>query len=176
MQGIAWGNLGFGYGLSGDLETAKKYIEKGLRIHRDAGLPYYLSYLFWLGSVLHFDSGDLKTAQSYVEEALTLSRDEKERQFEGISEIWLGRILGKTETSGPRGEEHIFQEIKILEELKIRPYCAQGYLFLGELYADRGQKEEALQNLKNAEGMFQQMDMDYWLAKTREVLGRVKPE
>jgi class 3 adenylate cyclase len=173
MLGIAWGGLGFGYDLSGDLETAKEYTEKGLRIHGDAGLPYYLSYLFLLRSLVHFDSGDLKTAQSYVKEALTLAQNKKERHIEGISEIWLGRMLGKTETSTPRGEEHISRGIEILEELKLRPYQAQGYFFLGELEADIDQREKALEHLKKAEAEFKEMGMDYWLGHTREVLGRV---
>ena len=173
MLGIAWTALGHGYYLMGEVETANRYMEKGLRIHKDAGLPYYLSYLFCLHSVVKFALGDLKTAQSYVEEALTLSRDKKERHIEGISEIWLGRILGKTEPTSPRGEEHISRGIQILEELKLRSYQAQGYLFLGELYADRGQKEQTLQHLKSAEVMFQEMGMEYWLAKTQEVIGKV---
>ncbi len=48
-----------------------------------------------------------------------------------------------------------------------------GYLFLGELYLDTGQKEKALENLKKAGGMFKEMGMDYWLAKTDEVLKRL---
>jgi len=45
---------------------------------------------------------------------------------------------------------------------------------LGELYEGTGQNEKALENLKKAEGMFQEMGMDYWLGKTHEVLGRLK--
>jgi hypothetical protein len=44
---------------------------------------------------------------------------------------------------------------------------------LGELYADTGQKEKALEHLKKAEERFQEMGMDYWLAKTQEVLERL---
>jgi hypothetical protein len=82
--------------------------------------------------------------------------------------------LGKDEASrAGEAEEYILQGIKICNELKIKPFSAQGYLFLGELYADRGQGEKALENMKKAEGMFQEMGMDYWLAKTQEVLGRL---
>jgi len=88
--------------------------------------------------MVHFESGDFKNAQNRIEEAVRLSQNNNEKHFEGISKIWLGRILGKAETSGGRGEEYILQGIKILDDLKIRPYSAQGYLFLGELYADRG--------------------------------------
>jgi hypothetical protein len=43
----------------------------------------------------------------------------------------------------------------LCDELKIKPYAAQGYLFLGELHAEMGHREKALENLKKAEGMFQ---------------------
>ena len=52
-------------------------------------------------------------------------------------------------------------------------YGSQGYLFLGELYADTGERDKALENLNKAEAMFQEMGMDYWLRKTQEVLGRL---
>ena len=45
-------------------------------------------------------------------------------------------------------------------ELKIRPFSSLGYLFLGELYADMGQREEALENLKKAREMFKEMRID----------------
>ena len=34
----------------------------------------------------------------------------------------------------------------------------------------RADREEALEHLKKAEAMFQDMGMDYWLGKTRKVL------
>ena len=60
-----------------------------------------------------------------------------------------------------------------MEELRVKPWASQGCLFLGELYADTGQKEKALEHLKKAEDMFQEIGMDYWLTKTQEVLGRL---
>ncbi len=50
----------------------------------------------------------------------------------------------------------------------------RGRLFLGELYADTGQTEKALETLKKAEAEFKDMGMDYWLRKTQEVLARVE--
>ena len=65
------------------------------------------------------------------------------------------------------------QGITILEELKLKPWSYRGFLYLGELYADTGQREKALENLKKAEAAFQAMGMDYWLRRTEEVLERV---
>jgi hypothetical protein len=60
-----------------------------------------------------------------------------------------------------------------LDELKIKPLCAEGYLFLGELYADAGQQDKALEKLKKAKSLFREMGMNYWLDKTQEVLERL---
>ena len=63
--------------------------------------------------------------------------------------------------------------MKIADELKAKPFHAKGHLFLGELYADAGQKERAIESLNNAEPMFQEMGMQYWLDRTRTLLERV---
>jgi tetratricopeptide (TPR) repeat protein len=173
VLGVAWSGLGSGYYLINDPETARKHIEKGLKIQSDAGISWWLSLHLLLLSMVHFDLGELKNAQSCIKEAVTLSQNNKEEQYEAVSKMCLGRILGKAETSTGDGEEYILQGIKICNELKIKPFSAQGYLFLGELYADKGQTEKALENLKKAEGMFQEMGMGYWLAKTQEVFGRL---
>jgi len=122
--------------------------------------------------VIH-NTSDLKNAQNCIEEAVRLSQNDNTRLWEGYSLMWLGRILGKAEASTGDGEEYILQGIKICNELQLKPFSAQGYLFLGELYTETGQKEKALENLKKAEGMFQVVGMDYWLTKTQEIQDRL---
>jgi tetratricopeptide (TPR) repeat protein len=61
-----------------------------------------------------------------------------------------------------------------LEELKLRPFYSQGYLYLGELHADMGHKEKALETLEKANQMFQEMGMDYWLHRTQSLLKRTQ--
>ena len=70
-------------------------------------------------------------------------------------------------------EESIRKGIEILEPLQLKPFFADGYLALGELHIDMRQEEKALENLKKAERMFQEMGMDYWLAKTREIRNKL---
>jgi len=173
--GLAWTGLGWGYYLLGELETAREHMEKGLKMHRDMGLPFFLPLHYCALSLVHFDSGDLKSAQRCAEQALTLSQDNNEKWYEGISGILLGRVLGKAEKSQyAKAEEYILQGIKIFEERKLKPLSSRGYLYLGELYADTRQTEKALEYLKKAEGMFQEMGIDYWLCRTQEVLERVE--
>ena len=102
------------------------------------------------------------------------SQKNNEKHIEGASWIWLGRMLGKTEPSqADKAEECILKGIKILEELQIKPWSTQGYLYLGEFYCDSGQSEKALENLKTVKGMFREMGMDYWLGKTLEGLAEL---
>jgi hypothetical protein len=68
---------------------------------------------------------------------------------------------------------HILQGISILEELGILALSCLGHLWLGEVYAESGRREDALANLKKAETMFQQMGMDYWLGKAQDALTRL---
>ena len=72
-----------------------------------------------------------------------------------------------------KAEASILKGIEVLQGLKLRPYYAQGYLWLGELYLNTGENEKAMENLKKAEGMFREMGVDYWLARTEDVLGSV---
>jgi hypothetical protein len=58
--------------------------------------------------------------------------------------------------------------------LELKALYAQGYHYLGELYAEAGQNNKALESLKKADGMFREMGMDYWVGKTHEVLESLK--
>jgi tetratricopeptide (TPR) repeat protein len=149
-------------------------MEKGLRIHSDAGAQFHLDFFYGLSSLVYFESGDLKNAQHRAEEALKLSQKSPRTWIEGFVWIQLGRICGKSKNSHI-GEpvEYILRGIRILDELELKPLYAPGYLHLSELYADMGQKDRAMENLKKAEKMFREMGMSYWLAKTQEVVGRL---
>ena len=174
LLGNAWSRLGFGYLLLGDLDNALRHIQKGLKIQNNMKIPYYESTHYLYLSDFYLASGDLKNAQDCIKRALKLSRKNQEKQYEGISLILLGRIMSKKDASvRTKAAECIREGIKLLDELEIKPYCAQGYLFLGEHHIDEGRGEEAVQNLKKAKAMFKQMRMLYWSTKTQEVLERL---
>jgi tetratricopeptide (TPR) repeat protein len=166
--------VGHGYHLVGRLDDAIGNIEKGLGIHTKIGIlpARAIHYLFL--SMIYLDMGDMAEASKNAEEARRLATKREEKDLEGRSHIVLGRIAAKKATSQfPDAEHSILNGIKILAHHKLKPYESMGYLHLGELYAESGRKEEALQNLKKAEGMFQDMGMDYWLGKAQEALARL---
>jgi len=175
ILGAGLATLAEAHRLSGELETAQKHAERALKVGSDSGLSIAWAQSYYSLGMTHLDSGDLENARSCIEEALKLSHDNNEKWVEGKSRVALGKVLGKADPSqSDKGEECILQGIKILEELQLRPLYSEGYLYLGELYADAGQGEKALKNLKRAEGMFQEMGMDYWLAKTQSILEKLQ--
>lgn len=79
----------------------------------------------------------------------------------------------KDPTQVEAAEEYIRQGINLYEELGIRAYYPHGYMILGAVNAESGRPQEALEHLKKAEAMFEEMGMEYYLGKTREMLGKL---
>jgi tetratricopeptide (TPR) repeat protein len=166
--------IGIGHYLLGELESAKNNLDKGLKMLKGVGVSMGMSNFHRYLSMVHLDSGELESAQSYAEKAIKLAKQNKERGYEGNSWTILGRILGKQEPNKmEEAENNILRGIKILKELRMKPSVSIGNLWLGELYAYSGQREKAMENLKTAEAMFQEMGMNYYLTKTKEVLEKI---
>jgi class 3 adenylate cyclase/tetratricopeptide (TPR) repeat protein len=167
-----WSLLGYTYYLLGDAVSAQTYAEKGLKLKRESGIESFTSLLHWVLSQIELDIGNNRDAKSHAETALKLSRKHNERHFEGLALVSLGRIYGNSDPPQyDDAKDYILKGIEIFEEMKYKPFFSQGYFYLGELYANSGRKEKASENLAKAESMFLEMGMDYWLAKTREVMG-----
>jgi tetratricopeptide (TPR) repeat protein len=174
LLALSWTYLGQGHYFMGDLQNAKKFIEKGIKLKRDSELSFLLSQQYWALAMVLFESGELESARSYSTEALKLAQSNNEKHIEGPLRILLGRIMAKTERSQySKAEDSILQGIRLLDEWNLKPFMFPGYLHLGELYADIGQKEKAIKNLKKAETAFQEMGMDYWLSRTQAVMEKL---
>jgi len=175
ILGTAHLALGWGHFLLEELETARQHAEKGLESNRAVGFSM-LSYQYYeLMTFIYLHLGDWASALRYADEGLKSAQAHGERSGEGALLYVLASALGKADSSqAARAEECILQGIRIEEDLEARPYCAHGYLHLGELYADTGREAKALETLKKAEGMFREMGMDYWLARAEKALEKVK--
>jgi len=175
LLGLARMQLGYAYCFLGELQPALMHIEKGLQIQRDAGFSIQLSHYHYCLGMVYFDLGEFERSLSYTEEALKLAIENKERQIEGSTRILMGRVVGKADLSqSGKAEEFILQGMKILDKLKLKPLSFPGYLALGELYYDIGQRESAFANLNKAERLFKEMEMDYWLRRTQSILERAQ--
>jgi tetratricopeptide (TPR) repeat protein len=169
--GAAWAWLGHTHCLMGQSKKAVELTEKGLKIHTELGMAHYRDFCHWLCSRAYFEQGDMEQAQTHAELALQFSLENNAKMGEGLSRSLLGMVLAKTDpTRIEAAEQQILQGISLEEELGLRPLCGWGYLWLGEVYAESGRREEALENLKKAETIFRDMGMGYWLGKAQEAL------
>jgi len=176
ILGVAWAGLGAAYLQLGELETARSCVEKILKVYQDLGIPELFSHITYgfLGMV-HIEEGDLETARNYIEKSLKGAQDRGSKFYEAWWIIWLARTYNWADVSeSAQAEASLLQAIDIFSELEMKPHCAIAYSVLGELYTNIGQKEKALENLKKAEGMMQEMGMGYWLRRTQEVLEKVE--
>ena len=158
------------------------YVQKGLeclerarKMDLSSGFSGSSTTHYEMMAWLYFGLGDWDAAQRCAEEGLEWARDHGARDCEGVLNTTLGSALAKADrTQATRGEKFILQGIKILERLRLKAYYAQGYLALGGLYTDDGQKEKALKALRKAKRMFKEMGMERGLARTEKALERLK--
>jgi tetratricopeptide (TPR) repeat protein len=68
-----------------------------------------------------------------------------------------------------KAEDAIVKGLNIYEELRLKCLYPFGYWFLGEVYANAGQKDKTLEALKKAESMAEEMGIDYILVKTKKI-------
>ena len=164
-----WTLLGYASYLLGELDRAREFVLKGLKIQEDSGIEAMISLHYYMFAMVLFDMGNLEEALQWSEKALGLSIKNHEKRYEGLSKIWIGRILGSKEKAQySEGEQFILEGYGILKELGVRPAMAQGRLYLGELYRNSGEDFRAVGHLRKAKSMFEEMEMDYWTAKCRK--------
>jgi class 3 adenylate cyclase/tetratricopeptide (TPR) repeat protein len=174
MLGSSWTYLGYAHWLTGEYRTALEFSEKGIKIQTDLGLSFLRSLSHLFCSQSHFSLGNLKEAKMQAEQALQLSLANNEKHMQGMSRIWLGRVLAKADPGQIEAAEGpIRQGISRFEEWGMPPTYGWGYLWLGEVYAELGRQEEARENLNKAEALFREMGMDFWLAKAQEGLAKL---
>jgi tetratricopeptide (TPR) repeat protein len=160
--------------LAGDPQTGRKHAEKGLKISSDAGYNWMKSHQYFCLGVCHAESGEYDAAGQAFEKGLEICRKNYEKITEGLLLIWLGRVLGKLQPpKDEKAQDRILRGIKMSGELSQRPDVAVGHFFLGEYYADRGEKEEAIQYLKKALKLFEEKDMQYWPDEAQKALDSI---
>jgi tetratricopeptide (TPR) repeat protein len=178
ILGFAWSFLGAGNFLRGEYETAREYADKGFKMQEKIGMPIQAAWCSWLLAMILCAAGDLEHAREYAEKSLRLAQEHKMKNVEGIAWILHGSLMGKMEPTGiDEAQRQIRKGITIVEKLRQKGLSAIGYLLSGELFADAGRKEEALENLKKAESFYLEMKVtpkSYWLKRTREALAKLE--
>ena len=174
LNGLAWYYSGRAHLLIGDLDIAEEHVRKGFEIHKSTNSAFFTSNYLLALSEIKREKGDLSKSQYFLEENLKVSLKFSLRSHEGISKVYLGRILEQTDVSkAQKAEKYILEGIEILAELRMKPSVALSYFILGELYANTNRKDEAIVNLNKALSMYREMGIGYWPDKIKEVLDRL---
>ena len=136
LLGLAWSGVGWSHYFMGEPGTGLPFIEKGLKIHSDAGISYDLSVHYYFLSVVHTELGNLELAHTYIQQALKLAQKYNEIYYVGLCLPILGRILGRWgKTPLKEAEGHVLRGINLLSDLKVKPQVGIAYLCLAEVYA-----------------------------------------
>jgi tetratricopeptide (TPR) repeat protein len=172
--GMAWACLGWAHCLMEQFRTGLDLAEKGLKMHQDLGLPYFLSLIHYSCGSAHFELGELEEARTHLKLGLQSALQSHERAIQAAFKLNLGWVMvRKDPTQIEAAVEYINQGINQLEEQGIRTGYSLGYMILGAVNAESDRPEKALEHLKKAEIMFEEMGMDYHLRRTREILGKL---
>jgi len=170
---LAWSGLGLAQAVLGDPEGGRRYVEKGLKIHRDAHIEWHKPVHILSLAICHYRSGDLEKAIDLMKEAYGVAEKNQEMHSAGKSLIWLGRLTGKADSEKENeAVEYIQDGLKILSDLQTKPDVSIAHLFLGELYWNLGRADKASELLKTSTEMFEEMGMAYWFNKTKAILER----
>jgi DNA-binding NarL/FixJ family response regulator/tetratricopeptide (TPR) repeat protein len=175
LFGACSSTLGIANLLQGNHQAAVECVDRGLEVHQRIGVNVYLANFLWTKGWVQLEMGHIEEARCALEEGLRVALLINDRMAEGVNKIYLGRAMSKAPNPLHRdAEQSIKHGLRIFEELELKPWYAQGCLFLGELYADTGKNRKAQLNLKKAEDMFREMKMDYWSRRTQEVSQRLE--
>ncbi|MGB5216768.1 MAG: hypothetical protein WBN66_00580 [Smithella sp.] len=172
------GQICFAYWVSGDVEKVADIGGKAIHLLEERHLekdffgmgysPYSHLCVNYGGSLGYM--GRFKEATSVLEKGLR-------NACEGMARVLLGCMVEeKAPTIIREAQRQIRHGISILEDCKIKGWSPVGYLHLGEFLTNAGRKEEALESLKKAETLYQEMDVDpksYWLTRTKDALKKL---
>jgi DNA-binding NtrC family response regulator/tetratricopeptide (TPR) repeat protein len=162
--------LGHAYALAGRFAEALPLLQ---RASKPAGVLLTL-YMTFRGEA-QLLAGHVDEALAVARQALALSRDRKERGHEA----WALRLLGEMASHRDCLDEaaaatHYGAAMALASELGMRPLVAHCHLGLGRLGSRTGDEGAARKQLTTAAAMYQEMDMDFWLAQAEAALGPLR--
>jgi tetratricopeptide (TPR) repeat protein len=166
--------LGHVYALSGAVTEGIALLKQGLEARESMGAALFHSLLVVELGEAYALANRPADAQSVANRALALARERGERGYEA----WAVRLLGElaSRLDSPEVETsqgHYCEALALAEELGMRPLVAQCHLGLGRLCGQTGKRQEAVQHLNKAAGLFREMDMRFWLQQAEAQLEKL---
>jgi len=111
---------GGGYYLCGEYEKAIETGEKGLKLAKEFGVPFFVSGIYWWLAMTLMATGDLKRAREYAKGALRISEECNAKNVKGLARIRLGCMVEEmTPAIIEEAEQQIRHGILLLEEMEV---------------------------------------------------------
>jgi len=171
IKAMTRSGLGIAEAFTNDPIHGRALAEEGLNEFQDTGIKGQVSILQCFAGMCCYLSGDLEDALLFMNKSLESAIKNDESYFEGNAMIWRGRITGNlSDSSQKEAQQQILKGLEILTELDTKPDISLAHLFLGELYTRNNQQKEAINHLKEAQALFKEMGMEYWLKETRKIM------
>ncbi|SHK97867.1 Double zinc ribbon [Desulfatibacillum alkenivorans DSM 16219] len=169
--------LAWAYCLSGDLETARGYCDKSLKMHKDTGIVFNLNMPYYISALIHYYSGNLSMAKADAEMATKLAEGQDSLHTATVSAFMLAVLLTKMDPENLTVSEAIISEHqKRIEREQLATFHAIGNYSLGECYAHANQKSRALEKLRIADQMFHEMGgMPHFSRRIQDICQGLEP-
>jgi non-specific serine/threonine protein kinase len=107
----------------GELDSAKPYLEEGLRLAREAGDDNITSLSIWGLGMLRIERGDLNEAKILIEESLAIAREMNNRQHISLRLTGLGEIA-RTQKDYKAAREFYEEALILAREESSKYYIA----------------------------------------------------
>jgi class 3 adenylate cyclase/tetratricopeptide (TPR) repeat protein len=169
LLGLAWTGLGRAYWFMGETGKGVECMEKGLKLHTEAGALYNSSSLHCFLAYAHNDLGNIETAREHVDAALLLSLKNRENYYYGLSQVIRGRILCSLPDSMEEAEQSLSAGLKILEAAGSKNDTAAAHLYLAELFVKKQEPSKAFEAYRTAKNIFAETGAVNWLAITERL-------
>ena len=85
--------LAAGYYLNGEYDKAIDPGEKGLKLAKNMGVPFMVSWIYWHLAMILRATGDLRRARECAGEALSISQECNGKSCEGVARVLLGCMV-----------------------------------------------------------------------------------
>jgi tetratricopeptide (TPR) repeat protein len=158
-----------------DYDRGVEYLNKGLKMHENSDVELLMPISYLRAALVYKELGNFNLAKEYAEKSLNLSIKNNEKNTKALCKVILGYLSGKIDSDQKTQSLDLLEKgIKDLENFKMGPSLAFGYLSKAELYQDSKESVKAIENLKIAETMFQEMEMDFWLNRTQNMLAELE--
>jgi tetratricopeptide (TPR) repeat protein len=165
--------LGYAYALRGRPDEGVPLLVDAIRQADALKVVFrYALWLAWLG-----ESHALAGRDDAALALATQARDRAERHGEHGHRAYalrlIGDVLARSVATASEAEVSYHEALRLAQQLGMRPLEAHCHLGLSALHRRRGDAKEAAARLQDAAGLFEAMNMRFWMGRTQPLVAEV---